>query len=125
MSGNRRTAQRYHAGLAAEEQVARHYSNNGGEILARRHRTPEGEIDLIVQQGNLLIFVEVKSRKRHGSDSPISQKQWQRLGLAANSYMLHHMSMTGAAPHCRFDAALVGPDGAVEVIENARSFDTL
>lgn len=120
-----RDASRFHAGMAAEAAVARHYEARGAEVLERRFRCPEGEIDLILRMDNLVIFVEVKSRKRQGPESPISQKQWQRLGLAATSYMLLYMSMMGAAPICRFDAALVGPDGTFEVIENAHSFDTL
>lgn len=114
------TARRFHAGLAAEDRAARHYENIGAEILERRLRTPEGEIDLIVRLGEMLIFVEVKQRKRLGADSPISAKQWQRLGLAANFYMMHHTNMTGTAPLCRFDAAIIGADGRMEVIENAR-----
>ncbi|MEM7508878.1 MAG: YraN family protein [Pseudomonadota bacterium] len=114
------SGRRYHAGLAAEAQVARYYEARGGTIRERRLRTAAGEIDLVVQTGTMLIFVEVKARKRMGPDSPITEKQWQRLGLAAESYMLNYTSMTGAAPLCRFDAALIGPDGSLEVIENAR-----
>ncbi|MEM7176994.1 MAG: YraN family protein [Pseudomonadota bacterium] len=114
------TARRHHAGLAAEDRAARHYEALGAEILERRLRTPEGEIDLIARLNGMLIFVEVKQRKRRGPDSPISPKQWQRLGLAANFYMMHHTGMTGATPPCRFDAAIIGADGRMEVIENAR-----
>ncbi|MEM6905944.1 MAG: YraN family protein, partial [Pseudomonadota bacterium] len=101
------SSRRYRAGLAAEDQVARHYEALGFTIAARRLRTPEGEIDLIAERPGLVFFIEVKARKRLGPDSPISEKQWQRLGLAAESYMLRH-TMTGATPLCRFDAALVG-----------------
>lgn len=114
------SGRRYHAGVAAEEAIARHYEALGATILERRLRTPEGEIDLIAERGDLLIFIEVKQRGRAGPDSPISQKQWHRLGLAAEFYMMHHTSMTGATRMCRFDAAIVGPDGTFEVIENAR-----
>lgn len=117
------TARRHHSGIAGEEIAARHYRGQGAEILATRHRTPEGEIDLIVKQGTMLIFVEVKQRRRIGPDSPISARQWQRLGQAAISYMMQYTSETGETPLCRFDAALVGPDGSLEVIENARGFD--
>lgn len=114
------SGRRYHSGLAAEAQVAQHYERQGAVIVERRLRTPEGEIDLIAEQGGLLIFIEVKQRKRMGPDSPISQKQWHRLGLAAEFYMMSRTSMTGAPPACRFDAAIIGADGRLEVIENAR-----
>ncbi|MEM8790034.1 MAG: YraN family protein [Pseudomonadota bacterium] len=114
------SGRRFHAGLSAEEQVARHYEAQGARTLERRLRTPEGEIDLVVELPGILVFVEVKARKHHGPESPISEKQWQRLGLAAEFYMMHRISVTGATPVCRFDAALIGPDGRLEVIENAR-----
>lgn len=120
----RRGACNYHAGLAAEDAVEQIYLRRGARVLAKRHRTPEGEIDLIVQDGVCLVFVEVKRRKRlHGFDSPISEKQWQRLGCAALHYVVNNHDVTRVQPICRFDAALVGPDGQVSIIENARTFD--
>lgn len=114
----------FHAGAAAEEQVAAHYQNLGAQILERRHQTPEGEIDLIILQNDLLIFVEVKKRKNNALfGSPISERQWQRLANGALHYMMERQSRTGVQPICRFDVALVGPDGSVQIIENARSFD--
>ena len=120
----RRGARNFQAGLAAEDAVERIYRQRGAQVLARRHRTPEGEIDLIVQEGRCLIFVEIKRRKRlHGFDSPISEKQWQRLGCAALHYVVNNHAVTRVQPICRFDAALVGPDGQATIIENARTFD--
>lgn len=114
----------YHAGLAAEEIVARDYAGRGAEILARRHRTPHGEIDLIVRDGGHLVFVEVKRRKQlHAFDSPISESQWNRLGCAALHYVVQNHDVTCTQPVCRFDAALVGPDGGLRIIQNARTFD--
>lgn len=120
----RRGARNFQAGLAAEDAVERIYRQRGARVLARRHRTPEGEIDLIVQDSRCLIFVEVKRRRRlHGFDSPISEKQWQRLGCAALHYVVNNYDVTRVQPICRFDAALVGADGQVTIIENARTFD--
>ncbi|MEL6479710.1 MAG: YraN family protein [Pseudomonadota bacterium] len=119
----RRSGRRHYGGLAAEAAIARHYEARGAEVLAQRWRAGmqgAGEIDLIVTWPGLLVFVEVKARKFLGADSPISEKQWQRLGLAAESYRMLHAERTGAIPDCRFDAALVGPDGCLEIIENAR-----
>lgn len=112
------------SGLAAEEITARWYRARGAEILATRHRTPEGEIDLIAQLDSILIFVEVKRRKNnHEFDSPVSPRQWQRLANAANHYMFSDQSQTGTQPICRFDVALIDANGGIEVIENARGFD--
>lgn len=111
------------AGAAAEEAVARKYLALGGEIRARRLRTPEGELDLVVETGGVLVFVEVKRRAAEVFGSPVSSRQWRRLENAALHYMIRVQSETGVQPVCRFDVALAGPDGRIRIIENARSFD--
>ncbi len=104
--------------------MARIYTNRQCHILAQRHRTPEGEIDLIVADGEMLVFVEVKRRKRlYAFDSPISDRQWHRLGCAALNYMVELQNVTCTQPSCRFDVALVDAQGQVRIIENARTFD--
>lgn len=113
----------WHSGAAAEDQAARHYEGRGGSVLARRLRTPHGELDLVVRQGRTLVFVEVKRRAGPVPDSPVSDRQWRRLENAALHYMMQAQSETGVQPFCRFDVALAGPDGGLRIIENARSFD--
>ncbi|MFQ5567604.1 MAG: YraN family protein [Paracoccaceae bacterium] len=114
----------YLSGLAAEEQAARAYLKRGAEILARRHRNEAGEIDLILLDGEILVFVEVKQRKNRAElAESITERQWQRLGLAATHYMMSHSDETGAIRGCRFDAVLIGAGGDLQIIENARSFD--
>ena len=112
-----------HAGRAAEDAVSRLYQRSGARLLATRHRTPEGEIDLVVEKDRVLIFVEVKHRKNfHSLESPITNRQWQRLECAALHYMMQLQKETGVQPVCRFDVAFVDRCGRIEIIENARSF---
>jgi len=114
----------YLSGLAAEEQAARAYQKRGAELLARRHRNEAGEIDLILRENGILVFVEVKKRKNRAElGESITDRQWQRLGLAATHYMMTYSDETGEIRGCRFDAVLIGADGRLEIIENARSFD--
>ncbi|SDZ89535.1 YraN family protein [Rubrimonas cliftonensis] len=113
----RRGGRNHRAGLAGEDAAARFYESRGAEVLARRWRAPEGEIDLIVRDGGVIAFVEVKSGRGALRRDAIGPRQWARLEAAAVRYMLH--AETGDAP-VRFDAAFVGPDGAVDVVENAR-----
>ena len=124
MSRTWRGRQNHFSGLAAEASVARYYHRRGAEILCQRIRTPEGELDLVARTGDVLVFVEVKKRSHgHLHDSPIGAKQWHRLEKAALHYMMRIQDETGVQPVCRFDVALVGPYGGIDVIENARSFD--
>ncbi len=113
----RRGARNHLAGLAGEDATVRFYETRGAEVLARRWRAPEGEIDLIVRDGGVIAFVEVKTGRGALRRDGITARQWARLEAAAMRYMLH--AETGDAP-VRFDAAFVGPDGAVDVVENAR-----
>jgi putative endonuclease len=120
----RRGRSAYLGGLAAEDQAARAYLKRGAELLARRHRNEAGEIDLILLENGILVFVEVKKRKNRAElAESITEKQWQRLGLAATHYMMTRSHETGEVRGCRYDAVLIGADGSLEIIENARSFD--
>ncbi len=81
------TDQRHALGVAGEELAARHFERLGFAVLARRHRTRFGELDLVVCDGPLLVFAEVKTR-RAGSGRPFDalgvakQSQVRRMGAA-------------------------------------------
>ncbi len=48
-------------GQWGEETAAAYLSQRGYEIIARNARTPYGEIDIIAKQGDVAVFVEVKT----------------------------------------------------------------
>src|SRR3954447_26925239 len=64
---------RHTAGRQGEELAAQHFERLGFEVLARNHRTRFGELDLVVFDGDILVFVEVKTR-RAGAREP-----WENL----------------------------------------------
>ncbi|GIX15891.1 MAG: UPF0102 protein [Rhodothalassiaceae bacterium] len=101
----RRRAER--AGRLAERLVALGYRLAGWRLLARRVRTPHGELDLVMRRGGTLLFVEVKLRARGGAafvaDEIIPPHQRRRLARAAASY-LARARMPDAA--VRFDAVI-------------------
>lgn len=117
MSRAARGASNHRAGLAAEEAVLRLYAAEGAALLARRWRCPAGEIDLILREPESIVFVEVKHRAKMPEEDPVGEKQWRRLEKAAYTYMI--TAGTGDIP-LRFDLAIVGGDGAAEIIRNAR-----
>jgi putative endonuclease len=51
----------FRTGLSAEGRAAAYLMLKGYRILARRFRTPYGEIDIVARRRNLLAFVEVKA----------------------------------------------------------------
>lgn len=116
----RRGRANHRAGLWAEEAAARLYAARGAAVLARRRRIGGGEIDLVVLEGDTLVFVEVKRRTRSLPDSPVSERQWSRLEAAAAAYMVEHERTTGTARRARFDVVILDAEARPTVIENAR-----
>ena len=96
------------AGLRAPRSPGRRHA------LARR----SGEIDLIVRDGEGLIFVEVKkSRSFEAAAERLGRRQMDRICGAAGEYSAREPR--GALTEMRFDVALVDGHGQVRVIENA------
>ena len=54
-------------GRLGEDLVAQAYERAGARILARNHRSPLGEIDLLVEEDGVLVAVEVKTRTRNAA----------------------------------------------------------
>src|SRR6202011_2158397 len=52
----------FRTGLSAESRAAAYLMAKGYRILAKRFRTPYGEIDIVARRRNLLAFIEVKAR---------------------------------------------------------------
>lgn len=110
------------SGHAAEGLVAGHYAARGGEILERCWRSPAGEVDLILRDGDTIVFVEVKKSDTHDiAAARISRRQMDRICRAALLYTDRLPS--GALTELRFDAALVDRAGRVEIVENAFGLD--
>ncbi len=76
-----------------EDQAARHLEALGYLIRARKYRVLEGEVDLVAQDGDSLVFVEVKTRGRLTFGAPeesITAKKRRRLQIAAWAYLDEH-----------------------------------
>lgn len=108
----------YHAGLAAEEIVARQYTEQGFTLRERRWRGQGGEIDLIFEKAGALVFVEVKkARDFAAAAARITARQIERIYNSAAGYLA--CMPLGQLTESRFDAALVDGTGSVEIVENA------
>lgn len=108
----------YHAGLVAEDQVAQTYERRGNKVLERRWRKSGGEVDLIVQQDDCVVFVEVKRAASFGNAAErVSARQIQRLYAAAGEYLANMPQ--GLNTDTQFDVALVNGSGEIEILENA------
>lgn len=111
---------RYHAGLEAERSVARAYLRQGYTFMTHRFRGSSGEIDLIMQDGAQIIFIEVKKSKSHAkAANELSARQIDRIMITAAEFL--DGDERGLDSDCRFDVALVDEAGHIDVIENALS----
>lgn len=113
-----RGTRNYHAGEAAERQIARAYERRGYRLRHRRWRGGLGEIDLVLERGGEIVFVEVKASRTHArAAQSLSARQMSRLMQSAEVYL--GTLPGGALTPMRFDVALVDGVGRLDVIENA------
>lgn len=98
----------FRTGLSAETRAAAFLLAKGYLILARRWKSPAGEIDLVARRRQLLIFVEVKARaKLDDAAESITPRQRGRIAAAAEIWLAQHPD--AAIEDIRFDAILVAP----------------
>ncbi len=65
--------------------------SKGYRIVARQHRTPYGEIDIIAVRRRRLAFVEVKRRRTmEDAEAALSPAQARRIGDAADYWIARH-----------------------------------
>ncbi|MSO13700.1 YraN family protein [Rickettsiales endosymbiont of Trichoplax sp. H2] len=77
-------------GIDAENIAITYLSNIGYTIFKHRYKTKYGEIDLIAYKKNLLIFVEVKNRKKLPNYDIILNKQKTRSCETAMYFLAQH-----------------------------------
>lgn len=102
MTGLDKRKQAWRKGFHAETLAAWILRLKGYRILARRYKTPRGEIDLIAKRGTTLIFVEVKARSAHRPEQTfVETRQMQRIAAAADIYLQQGILFNPR--HVRFD----------------------
>ena len=93
-------------GQKGEALTATYLKEQGFTILSTNYRTKRGEVDIIAQKGDVIAFVEVKTRLK--KYFPISQvvttTKQRRIALAALDFALKHRLMQQVL---RFDVATV------------------
>jgi putative endonuclease len=98
----------FRTGLSAEARAAVFLIAKGYRILARRFRTPYGEIDIVARRLKLLAFIEVKARASLDDAAyAVTPRQQQRIIDAAQAWLMAHPEHAGF--DLRFDAILIAP----------------
>ncbi len=98
----------FRLGISAESRAAAYLIAKGFRILARRWRSPVGEIDIIARRRQLLIFVEVKAREKLADAAwSVTDRQRARIVAAAEAWLARQGDRDFR--DMRFDAMLVAP----------------
>lgn len=108
------------AGAAAEEAAARHLADAGCRLLARNARYRDGELDLVMRERDLVVFVEVRLRSDErygGASASVDAFKQRRLVRAAQRWLVEHHGERW--PACRFDVVTVDGSGRIEWIRDA------
>jgi putative endonuclease len=110
----------YRRGVFAETFAALMLRLKGYAIVARRYKTPVGEIDLVALKGKRLAFVELKRRKTvEDAAWTLPAKQRRRIVRAAQYWLAGHPNFSGH--DIAFDVVLTAPWAWPRYIENAFS----
>ena len=91
-------------GKKGEIIAVNYLKQKGYKILETNHKNKVGEIDIIAQDKDYLVFVEVKSRLSQKFGHPldaIDERKQQKIHAVASLYMVKHGKY---GTNCRFDA---------------------
>src|SRR5215471_18951605 len=98
----------FHRGLSAESRAALLLIAKAYRILARRWKTPFGEIDIIARRRNVLVFVEVKARASlDEAVEAVTERAKHRIATAGELWLARHREY--AKSDIRFDVIIVTP----------------
>ncbi len=107
-------------GDAGEQRAAEHLLGEGYSIIQRNYRTRSGEIDIIATDGDVLCFVEVRSRKTASHGDPletVGRAKQRRIISAARQYM----TSQGQDRQIRFDVVgiVLQPELRIQLVRGA------
>jgi putative endonuclease len=109
-------------GQEAEALAERYLAGLGYRTLARNHATRRGEVDLVCQEGPVIVFVEVRSRSSVAQGSPletVDHAKARRVVAAATDWAQRNGALDSAL---RFDVVAVlldGPQPRFELVRGA------
>jgi len=108
----------FRLGLSAESRAAMFLIAKAYRIVARRRKTPFGEIDIVARRRRALVFVEVKARATvEDAAEAVTERSKRRIVSAAELWLAQHAD--DANSHIRFDVILVAPGKMPRHIPNA------
>jgi putative endonuclease len=107
-------------GAQAEQLAAQYLQQQGLKLVVQNYRSRYGEIDLIMQDGTTVVFIEVRLRRNAcfgGAAASIDARKQKRIISTAQ----HYLASLARVPLCRFDAVLLddAQGGNMQWLKNA------
>ena len=111
-------------GNAGEDRACEYLVENGYSVIERNWRTRTGEIDIIAQKDEFLVFVEVKTLPNSTLDmleSVLNQEKRKRIVKTSKRFLINHRQYSNS--YIRYDVIILDMQGLPPVyhIENAFS----
>ena len=107
---------RQELGAAGEQLARRHLERKGYRFVAANWRRRYGELDLIMRDGDVLVFVEVKTRRGERvvtAEESLTPAQARRLLLAAQTFLAERADLEGLFWRIDLVAVTLAPTGSV------------
>lgn len=101
-----------------EAMAERYLRKRGLQLILRNYSCRGGELDLIMQDGQTLAFIEVRFRSSQrfgGAMESVDRKKQTRIILAANHFLMTHSQFADWA--CRFDVVGIHGEGKAQVMD--------
>lgn len=107
-------------GAWAEDLALRFLLDRGLALVTRNYRSRRGEIDLVMREGEVLVFVEVRYRRNRSFGAGTETVDWRKRSrlTASAAHFLHTHPGASRLP-CRFD--VVSVDGANPAVQWVRA----
>jgi putative endonuclease len=105
-SSSRALTEQQARGLQGEEEALAYLQQKGLTLVERNFRCRTGEIDLIMHDHGVIVFVEVRKRgnlQYGGAAASVTATKQARLVSAAQVFLKRYASM----PQCRFDVVAI------------------
>src|SRR3972149_2826869 len=105
------TMQRQALGRSGEDLAVEEIERRGYAVLDRRYRTRHGEIDIVAEDGDTVVFIEVKARataeRGTAAEAVTVQKQRKLIAMATDYLSRRHLTDR----RCRFDVVAINGIG--------------
>lgn len=109
--------QSYVKGKSAEDLAADFVESHGYQIIERNFRCSGGEIDIIAQEGKMLVFVEVRLRRIEDETHPLETITCSKQKRLINTAQMYLAKNNTQCLQCRFDVVAITEENGQSKIE--------